>query len=886
MSFFEEDKFDKLTQYDTRSIEADCIRCGLLNKCKSPQMYVTGEGKRSCLIVGEASGRDEDNTGQQWVGKAGQYLESKLRKLGLDIFKDFYRINSIGCFPGDDSKESDTFRTPTRDEIACCRPMIDKAIRQYKPKFIWLMGSAAIESFIGVFFSDFRISTWRGYCIPDEHYGVYILPMFHPSAAMREKKAAHITSVFDRDLRHAVECLHKKPAEHIYHTNRIDCIYDANEVIDLLDQFISTPPQHLFFDYEANALKPFLPGYKIVSMSISEHPDIAYSFPYEYRDHFTEEERNQIKLKWKQLLEEPTSKKIAQNTGFEQLLSKVHLGIDIANWHHCTMLGTHILDTRPGITSLDFQNYKNFGVRPYNAHIKPFLKSTKGSGFNNIEALDLKDLLTYGGYDSHFGLRLYDQQMIEFGNRNEKLYQSYKDLIFAGILDFTEMTINGINIDEDHYNQAEKDMKEKIEEHKEAFLGHKYAKIFEKEYGRQFDFTDSKDAHVLFHNMIAKALDINMEKETKTAKGEASTGRDALAAIDDVHEVRLFQQIKREQKVVNTYIASFQREVIDGKINPFFHLNTARSLRSSSSDPNFHNIPEHDLESMEICKKGIKPSKGNQILDWDFKGIEVGTGCFYHKDPNMIKYVTDATTDMHRDAACSICKLPVREITKDIRFYCGKNGWVFPQFYGEYYGNCAKVIWRESKKLKTASGIWLRDHFLKKGIGTYPLFVAHLEQFEREYWDERFKIYTGWKYKVNDQYIKTGFIYTFFGFELGGVLGKNDCSNHGIQGTAFHLLLWAIIEINKIRRKEVWKTKSIGQIHDSGVEDLYPPETNQVISAIYETGTQTIREAFPWINIPLDIEFSITEVDGNWAEKREIEKDELEEILKSEQVLQ
>ncbi|KKM70686.1 hypothetical protein LCGC14_1438250 [marine sediment metagenome] len=887
MSFFDSDNdFDKMTQYDTKSIEADCIRCGLLNKCKSPQMYVTGKGEKKCLIIGEASGKDEDNQGEQWVGRVGQYFRQKINKLGLDLDRDFFKINAIGCFPGDDAKENDSaFRAPSRDEIKCCRPMITKAIREFKPEFVWLMGSAAIESFTGTFFSDFKVSTWRGYCIPDQHYGVYVLPMFHPSAAAREKTPAHITSVFDRDLKHAVHCLSKKPALQIDHSKRIDCLYDIDEVINLLDTFINEPPEYLFFDYEANALKPMLPGFKIISISLAESEELAYSFPYEYRDHFTAMEKAEIRKRMKLILECEVSKKINQNVGFEYLLSAVHEGWYTQNVHHCTMIGSHILDTRPGITSLDFQTYKNFGVRPYNEHIKPLLKSRKGTHFNDIERLSLKDLLHYGSLDSHFGIRLYFQQMIEFESRKPQLYRSYKDLMLEGILDFTEMTMNGININEDHYVQAEKEMEKKIVGHKQAFLGYKYAKMFEKRYGRQFDFSDSKDAHVLFHNIIAKDLNIDMKGETKTAKGDASTGKGALAVIDDVHEVKLYQQIKMEQKVVNTYIAAFRREVINGKIHPSFHLHTARSLRGSSSDPNFQNIPEHDKKSMEICKGGIIPSKGWQILDWDFSGIEVGTGCFYHKDPNMIKYVTDKRTDMHRDAACSVCKLPVKEMTNDIKFHCGKNGWVFPQFYGEYYGNCAKVMWRESKKLKTASGIWLRDHFIKKGIGTYGAFINHCEEFEKEFWNERFKVYDGWKDKVNQDYIKTGFINTLFGFELGGVLGRNDCSNHGIQGTAFHLLLWTIIEVNKIRREKEWKTKSIGQIHDNGVEDLYPPETNKVISTIYQTGTQEIRKAFKWINIPLEIKFSITEVDGNWAEKKEIEKDELEEILKSEQVL-
>jgi len=41
------------------------------------------------------------------------------------------------------------------------------------------------------------------------------------------------------------------------------------------------------------------------------------------------------------------------------------------------------------------------GQENYNAHIEPFLHARKGSKFNRIKELDLRDLLLYGGLDSY-----------------------------------------------------------------------------------------------------------------------------------------------------------------------------------------------------------------------------------------------------------------------------------------------------------------------------------------------------------------------------------------------------------------------------------------------------------------------------------------------------
>ena len=56
-------------------------------------MPVTGEGKKGILIIGEASGADEDEHNEQWMGQAGDKLRKALRANKLDLNRDFYKIN-------------------------------------------------------------------------------------------------------------------------------------------------------------------------------------------------------------------------------------------------------------------------------------------------------------------------------------------------------------------------------------------------------------------------------------------------------------------------------------------------------------------------------------------------------------------------------------------------------------------------------------------------------------------------------------------------------------------------------------------------------------------------------------------------------------------------
>ena len=62
---------------------------------------------------------------------------------------------------------------------------------------------------------------------------------------------------------------------------------------------------------------------------------------------------------------------------------------------------------------------------------------------------------------------------------------------------------------------------------------------------------------------------------------------------------------------------------------------------------------------------------------------------------------------------------------------------------------------------------------------------------------------------------------------------NNMIVNSPIQGTAFHCLLWSMIEINKFIKKEKLESKLIGQIHDEILVDTVPDELDAVVSRKY-----------------------------------------------------
>ena len=123
------------------------------------------------------------------------------------------------------------------------------------------------------------------------------------------------------------------------------------------------------------------------------------------------------------------------------------------------------------------------------------------------------------------------------------------------------------------------------------------------------------------------------------------------------------------------------------------------------------------------------------------------------------------------------------------------------------------------------------------------------------------------------EYQKKGYIEMPFGFRRGGLLTVNKLFNTGIQGTAFHILLWSYIRLNYLCKTK-WITDLIGQIHDEIVADVENSELQEVLNAAEDIMCHKVIEANPWIIVPLVIEAEVTGVDTGWYYKKEMIKDE------------
>jgi DNA polymerase I-like protein with 3'-5' exonuclease and polymerase domains len=325
----------------------------------------------------------------------------------------------------------------------------------------------------------------------------------------------------------------------------------------------------------------------------------------------------------------------------------------------------------------------------------------------------------------------------------------------------------------------------------------------------------------------------------------------------------------------NTYLGGFYREAVDGIMHPFFPTHLVSTYRGSADSPNFTNIPKRDKQAKRITRRAIIPRPGRQILDVDFKGIEVCMGACNSHDPKLIIYVSDPTTDMHRDQAMEIYFLSEKQVSDGLR-QGGKNAFVFPQFYGSYWGNCAPDLWQYAKENTLPDGTPTLEHLRDEGIKSYSKFEKHIEDVEDEFWNVKFAVYRDWKDSMWKFYQRHGYIELPTGHRCywspRGLLTRKECMNYPNQGPGFRCLLLSMDWLDDIiSEKNGWSSKMIGQIHDDIVWDLEPSELKDLWAVLQQVMCKDIREYWPWIIVPLEIEGEVTEVNGNWNEQQEIQ---------------
>ncbi len=140
--------------------------------------FSDGNPEGRVMLVGEAPGADEDRIGKPFMGRSGQLLDRMLATIGLDR-SQVYVANVVPWRPPGN-------RTPTPQEIAICKPFIERQIELAKPEFLLCLGGPAAQNLLGLKEGILRTrGRWFTYKTEDGRE-IRALPTLHPAYLLRQ----------------------------------------------------------------------------------------------------------------------------------------------------------------------------------------------------------------------------------------------------------------------------------------------------------------------------------------------------------------------------------------------------------------------------------------------------------------------------------------------------------------------------------------------------------------------------------------------------------------------------------------------------------------------------------------------------------------------------
>jgi len=155
---------------------ATCTRCGELAATRTQTVFGVGNSRARLCFLGEAPGADEDRLGEPFVGRGGQLLNKIIEACRLKR-EDIYILNMLKCRPPGN-------RNPLPDELANCRPYLERQFELIRPEYICCLGAVASQNLLGV---TTPIGKLRGTL--HAYRGAKVVCTFHPAYLLRNPAA-------------------------------------------------------------------------------------------------------------------------------------------------------------------------------------------------------------------------------------------------------------------------------------------------------------------------------------------------------------------------------------------------------------------------------------------------------------------------------------------------------------------------------------------------------------------------------------------------------------------------------------------------------------------------------------------------------------------------
>jgi len=803
----------------------DCDTCGLSKKCRSPKIGRFGEGRKKILIIGQCPGGTEDRRGRNFVGATGGLLRRSCGYLDIDLDIDCERTNVIRCYPGKDNRGHD--KNPTKDQIKCCVPNLEKDIQEVQPKLIICLGTPAIQAVLkSTAFSEAPgVKVLHGKVFPYHKYNCWVGCSYHPSFFLHRKNKKDVPDdeiIFHYDLANIISYL-DEPLPQPLTSEGNECITDVDEAVSILEHYCDSE-KPVSFDYETNMLDSFQVEAKLKSISITNEVESASFIPIALKGIFNEEEQTRIMVAMRNFLKSDAPK-ICQNYYMEETWGRNILGQSMNNFVHDTMVAAHVINCHPRTTGLAYQAFEMTGHE-----YKDMIDVTK------LDDEPLEKTCDYNCWDARYPIMSYKRQKsLLIGNLGK-----FNEFFRRGLITLANYKYRGIQIDEKALIDIEKDFRSEVEDCRKAVEESDAAIKYNEDSKEPLDINSPIQIGKLLYDVLG--VEITKKRRTpKSGKGGTSKGvfAEILSTTKDDRDRRNLTSVSTDRSGVKVLERAPEYRIVtdpNWRSHPTFNLHIPRCYRSSSDGPNIQNVFKHN-ERQKTFRRCIIPGVGYVFLEPDYSGAEICVAAMISGDPVLTKQIQDGI-NIHWMWATRIFDRKGEEYTelkeqKKVRNN-SKNGFFFPSIYGSTPESIARSLQLNLDfVIKVQNEFWNEYHFIKE-----------------------------WQQKTIHDYLKNGYVEMVTGARRPGPLNINKIYNTPIQGRSYHLLQDSCNRIDDELANRKLKTFAVAEIHDAIILNTHVDEMEEVI----DLGESIMcSKRFDWQrDVPMSVEWDVGV--ENWYE--------------------
>ena len=156
-----------------------------LKRYATNTVFADGSPSGRIMLIGEAPGRDEDEQGLPFVGRAGKLLDRMLGAIGLDRSR-VYITNVLNWRPPQN-------RDPSPEEAAACLPFLHRHIELADPLLLVLLGKVSVRHVLGLDEGILRVrGRWNTYHSVHLGRDIPVMPTLHPAYLLRQPFAKRL----------------------------------------------------------------------------------------------------------------------------------------------------------------------------------------------------------------------------------------------------------------------------------------------------------------------------------------------------------------------------------------------------------------------------------------------------------------------------------------------------------------------------------------------------------------------------------------------------------------------------------------------------------------------------------------------------------------------